>query len=201
MYVDNLSRSVNAKPVASRSIAMQVLGHTSYEMQYNYCKGFGHVTQDCAILKKEHRRGPDRGGQQHRRKQHLPRHGKAGPGDARRGGDVRHLCSFHKSTTHSDADYRTQHGVGSANGGNVNYSANYIDHPISFAVVEAPTEEAYWPFGPTDEPVDTSGLCGSFGRVNGEETGDSLFMVEEEPTRQLRFRERIVGGLTARPVL
>ncbi|CAN0516343.1 unnamed protein product, partial [Laminaria digitata] len=65
MYVDNLSRSVNAKPVAGRGIAMQVVGHTSSDVQCNYCKGVGHVTQDCAILKeKEHRRGPNPGAQQ-----------------------------------------------------------------------------------------------------------------------------------------
>ena len=64
--------------------------------------------------------------------------------------------------------------------------------------MEAPTEEeAFWPFGPTDEPFDTSGLFGSFGGVSGEETDDSLFMVEEEPAQQLGFREHIVGGLTA----
>ena len=193
MYVDNLSRSVNVKPVAGRSIAMQVLGHTSSNVQYN-CKGFGHLTQDCAILKKEHRRGPIPGGQQHQRKQHLPRHGKARSGDATRGGDRKQWCSFHKSTMHSNADCRIQHDVGSANTGNANYAANYIDHPISFTAVEAPTEEeAFWPFGPTDEPFDTSGLFGSFGGVSGEETDDSLFMVEEEPAQQLGFREHIVG--------
>ena len=58
-------------------------------------------------------------------------------------------------------------------------------------------EETLWPFGPTDEPVDTSGLIGSFGGISGEETGDSLFMVEQEPAQQLGFRARIVGGLTA----
>ena len=52
----------------------------------------------------------------------------------------------------------------------------------SHSPVEAPTEEeTFRPFGPTDEPVDTSGLFGSFGGISGEETGDSLFMVEEEP--------------------
>ena len=105
---------------------------------------------------------------------------------------------MHKSTTHSDADCRTQHGAGSANTGNANYAANYIGHPISFTAVEAPTEEeASWPFGSTDEPFDTSGLFGSFGGVSGEETDDSLFMAEGEPTQQLGFREHIVGGLTA----
>ena len=34
-YVDNLSRSVNAKPVAGRGIAMQVVGHTSSGVQCN----------------------------------------------------------------------------------------------------------------------------------------------------------------------
>ena len=46
-------------------------------------------------------------------------------------------------------------------------------------------EEEFWPFGPTDEPVDTCGLFGSFGGVSGEEADDSLFMVEEESAKQL----------------
>ena len=127
------------------------------------------VTQDCAILKKEHRRGPNLGGQQHQRMQHLPRRGKAESGDARRGGDRNQWCSFHKSATHSDADCRTQHGVGSANAGSANCDASYINHPISFTVVGAPTEEEeFGPIGPTDEPVDISGLFVSFGGVRGE---------------------------------
>ena len=64
--------------------------------------------------------------------------------------------------------------------------------------MEAPTEEeAFWPFGPTDESVDTSGLFGSFGDVSGEEIDDLLSMVEEEPMQQLEFREHVVGGSTA----
>ena len=75
--------------------------------------------------------------------------------------------------------------------------SNYINHPVSLTAVEAPTEEEQFrPFGPTDEPVDTSGLFGSIGGVSGAVTGDSLFMVEEEPAQQLRFREHIVGVLT-----
>ena len=86
------------------------------------------------------------------------------------------------STTHSDADCRTQHGVGSANAGSANYAASYIDYPISFTAVEAPTEEeVFHPFGPMDEPGDTSELFRSSGGVSGEEADDSLFMVEEEP--------------------
>ena len=128
----------------------------------------------------------------------APTHGKEGSGGTKRGGDIKQWCYFHKGTTHSDADCRTQHAVGSANADNANHAANYIDHPISFTEVEAPTEEeAFWPFGPKDKPVDTSGLFGSFGGGSGEETDDLLFMVEEEPAQQLGFREHIVGGLTA----
>ena len=61
MYVNNLSRSVNAKLGAGRGIAIHVVGHTSSDVQCNYCNGFGLVTQYCAILKKEHRRGPNPG--------------------------------------------------------------------------------------------------------------------------------------------
>ena len=87
---------------------------------------------------------------------------------------------------------------GSANAGNAKYAAIYIGHPISLTAVEASTEEeAFWPFGPTDEPVDTSVLIGFFGGVRGEEADDLLPMIEEEPTKQLGFREHIVGELTA----
>ena len=101
----------------------------------------------------------------------MPRHGKSGPEDARRGGNAHY---------DSDADCGTQHGVDSANAGN----ANLIDHPISFTAAptkEEAEEEAFWPYGPTDEPVNTSGLFGPFDGVSGEETGGLHFMVEEEP--------------------
>ena len=72
------------------------------------------------------------------------------------------------STTHSDADCRTQHGVGIANAGSANYAARYINDPISFAAVEAPTEgEAFRPFGHTDELVENTGLFVSFGGFRG----------------------------------
>ena len=105
---------------------------------------------------------------------------------------------MYKSATHSDAGCRTQHGVGSSSAGNDNYAANYIDHPISLTAVGAPAEEeAFWPFGPTDEPVDTSGLFGSFGGVNEEQTDDMLFTVEEKSAVRLGLREYIVGSLSA----
>ena len=72
-----------------------------------------------------------------------------------------------------------------------------IDYLNSFTAVRAPTEgEEFWPFGPTDEPADTTGLFGSFGGVSGEKTGDSP-MLKEEPAQRLGFREHIFGGLTS----
>ena len=116
----------------------------------------------------------------------------------RRGGDRSQWCSFRNSTTHSDAECRTQHRVACTNAGNANYVASFIDHRISFTAVEAQTEDgAFYPFRPTDEPVDTSGLFESFGGLSGEETDNSLFMVEEEPAQQLGFREHVVGDLTS----
>ena len=50
MYVDNLSRSVNPKPIAGHGIAMQLVGHANSDVQCKCCKRVGHVTQDCAIL-------------------------------------------------------------------------------------------------------------------------------------------------------
>ena len=83
--------------------------------------------------------------------------------------------------------------------GSANYAASYDpDHPIAFTAVEGPVkEEAFWPFGPTDEPNDTSGPFGSFGGLSGEETGGSAFMIEEGPVQELALRDRIVGILAA----
>ena len=53
MYVDNLSRPSNAKPVAGRGIAMQMAGHNGSNVPCTYYKGLGHAIQDCALLKEK----------------------------------------------------------------------------------------------------------------------------------------------------
>ena len=113
--------------------------------------------------------------------------------------EISGVLSINPLRIRSDADCRTQHGVSTANAGDANYAAShYIDHTVSFTTVEVPTEEeTFWSFGPTDEPIDTSGMFGPFGGVSGEVTDDSLFMVVEEPAQELGFREHIVDGLTA----
>lgn len=108
------------------------------------------------------------------------------------------LCSLHKSTTQSDADCRIQQIKSmDAPDGSAEYAACYDpDHPIAFTAVKAPIpEELFKPFGPTNEPVDTtSGLFGSFGGISGEETS---FMAEEGPALELGLRECAIGGLAA----
>ena len=180
------------KPATGRGIAMEVVGHSSSDVKCNYCERVVHVTQDCVALKESV-------GSSTSTKHHFPRHAKAGPGNPRRGEHIRQWCPLHKSTTHSDEDCRTQHGVSSAKADNANYAASqYIDYPISLFAVDAPTEEeACYPFGLTKEPVDTGRVFGSCGGVSGEETGNSLLMVEEEPAQQPIFRGYIVGVLTA----
>ena len=72
---------------------------------------------------------------------------------------------------------------------NANGSANYVasydpDQPVSFTAVEGPVEqEAFWPFGPTDESDDTSGLFGSFGGLSQEETGGPALRSRKDQSR------------------
>ena len=95
MYVDNLSRSFNSKPVAGGCIAMKVMGDNSNDVKCIYCKGVGHDIQDSAARKeKEHGRGSHQWGQQLQRKQNFPRHANPGPGDPRRGGDCKSVVLF-----------------------------------------------------------------------------------------------------------
>ena len=223
MYVDNLSRPVNHKPVAGRGIAMQATGHKISDVRCNYCKGVGHLKRDCATLKaKEHR-------QQHNQ---WEQHTQSQPSKCTtyhvetKGNGKQQWCSFHKSTTNSDADCRVQHRD-KTNEAHANCACHSC-YPavlssrnlpqgcclertcISFTAMEAATEEEFWPFGPTDErdasfghsasvnePRVNSGLFGAIGGVTGEETSDSVLLAEEDPVQKQGLRDRITGGLMA----
>ena len=55
--------------------------------------------------------------------------------------EISGVLSINPLRIRSDADCRTQHGVNSEHG-NANYAdSQYIDHPVSFTVLEAHTEE------------------------------------------------------------
>lgn len=58
-----------------------------------------------------------------------------------------------------------------------------LEHPFLFSAVETPPpppekEEAFWPFGATNVPVDISDRFGAFGGDTVEETRRLTFMVE-----------------------
>ena len=136
------------------------------------------------------------------------------------------MPQFHKSTTHSDADCRVQHRD-KPNEGHANCACHScypavlstrtplqgccLERPcISFTAEEGATEEDFWPFGPTDEPVASFGrsasvneptvysaLFGAFGGITGENTSDSVLLAEEDPVQELGLQHRITGVLTA----
>lgn len=77
MYVDNFSRPSNSKPISGCGIAMQTVGNKQ-GMQYNCCKGVGHLIQDCATHNaKKYRYGVNQHIQP-QRSQHAPRKGTGG---------------------------------------------------------------------------------------------------------------------------
>ena len=131
-------------------------------------------------------------------------------------------CSFHKSTTHSDATCRRQHQIG--NNGSANWANQGLDYPvvltasdpppgsifkeqgISFAAVEVLTreepskEQSFWSSGPTGEAVasfDTSGLFSGFEGATSENTGSCTFEIKEGPIQGLGLWNDITGGLAA----
>ena len=111
IYVDNLSRPSKSSPIAGRGVAMKATGNnnsnTSQWCSY-YKKSTDHVIQDCARLKVKRRRDQsNRHASPHRTQGALP-HGKAGSHSPLRGTGEQKWCSFHRSTSHSDAECRLQ---------------------------------------------------------------------------------------------
>ena len=132
-------------------------------------------------------------------------------------------CSFHKSTTHSDATCRRQQQqTGNNRSANCakqgsNYPAvltasdppsgsNIEEQGISFAAVEVPIreellkEQSFWPFGPTGEAVasfDTSGFFSGVEGATSEIAGSLTFEIKEGPIQGLGLWNHTTGGLAA----
>ena len=214
MFVDGLSRPSHSKPVAGRGIAMRTAGHANSDVRCSYCRGVGNRLPDCTILKaKERRCGPDRCPTSTQSTGASPLKGERQKSGG--GGDGKHQwCSFHKSTTHSDAGCRLQH-YNKTEGGSAKCDTHSCyptvlsarDQPpgcnpkrqcIPFTAVEVPTEEkGFWHSASEDEPTDSSGLFEAFGRVTTEKADSTALVVEEGPIRGLGFRGRITGGLAS----
>ena len=122
IYVDNLVRSYSDSPrgIAGRGVAMHATGRDFSKINCYYCNRFGHYKNDCADFKAaQQQNGRHRQRQHKQRGGHQPDQPKAGAQyQQREGGQM--WCSYHKTTTHNDADCRAR----SANGlnGNVHFA-------------------------------------------------------------------------------
>ena len=110
IYADNLasSHSGSSRGIAGRGIAMQATGRDLSKIDYYYCNKFGHYKNDCADVKTAyHQNRRRRQLQSKQRGGHQPNQPKAG-GQYQQKGGGQIWCSYHKTTTHSDADCRTR---------------------------------------------------------------------------------------------
>ena len=106
IYADNLARSHSdsSRGIAGRGVATQATGRDLSKINCYYCNKFGHYKNDCADFKSAHHQNRRRHHKQ--RGGHQPDQPKPGGQQQQRGGGQM-WCSYHKTTTHSDADCRT----------------------------------------------------------------------------------------------
>ena len=122
IYADKLARSHSdsSRGIAGRCVAMQVTGRDLSKINCYYCNKFGHNRNDCADFKaaphqnrrRRQRHHKQRGG--HQSDQPNP----GGQQQQRGGGQM--WCSYHETTTHSDADCRTR--PANRSNGNVHFA-------------------------------------------------------------------------------
>ena len=106
IYADNLARSHfdSSRGIAGRGDAMQATGWDLSKINCYYYNKFGHYKNDCADFKAAHHQNRQRR-QRHDKQRggHQPDQPKPGGQQQQRGGGQMR-CSYHKTTTHNDAD-------------------------------------------------------------------------------------------------
>ena len=128
IYVDNLARSHSdsSRGIAGRGVAMRATGRDPSKINCYYCNKFDHYKNDCADFKAAHHRNRRRRQRHHKQRGgHQPDQPKSGGQQQQRGGG-KMWCSYHKTTTHNDADCRAT----SANG--LNGNAHFVRSSPSF---------------------------------------------------------------------
>ena len=108
IYADNLARSHSnlSRGIAGRGVATQATGRGISKINCHFCNKFGHYKKECADFKVVHhqnwrrRQRPPK-----QRGEHEPDQPKPGGQQQQRGGGQM-WCSYHKTTTQSDADCR-----------------------------------------------------------------------------------------------
>ena len=122
IYADNLARSHSdsSRSIAGRGVAMQATGRDLSKIKCYYCNKFGHYKNDCADFKTAHHQN------RRRRQRHLKQRAGHQPDQPKPGGQQQQReggqmwCSYHKTSTHSDADCRT--GPANRSNGNAHFA-------------------------------------------------------------------------------
>ena len=165
IYADNLSsRSITTTGIAGPGVAMKTMDRDLSDVHCHNCSTFGHYRRNCPNRRKQQYKGGQNQQQPFRQQHTRGRQQKKGGG-----GGI--WCSYHKTTTQSDADCRAQHKEGN---GNANVAAvqpsrvgmcSALDLPeqdneperpfLVFSATEVTsktastqTEKDTWPFGP-----------------------------------------------------
>ena len=105
---DNLPRSHSdsSRGIAGRGVAMQATERDLSKINCYYCNNFGHYKNDCTDFKAAHDQNRRRRQRHHKQRGgHQPEQPKPGGQRQQRGGG-KIWCSYHKTTTHNDADCR-----------------------------------------------------------------------------------------------
>ena len=114
IYADNLacSHSDSSRGIAGRGVAMQATRRDVSKINCYSCNKFGHCKKDCADFRTAHQQNGRRRQRQHKQRGgHQPDQPKAG-GQHQQRGDGQIWCSYHKTTTHNDADCRARSAKG-----------------------------------------------------------------------------------------
>ena len=143
IYADNLARSNSdsSRGIAGRGVAMS-------KINCHYSNKFDHYKNDCADFKAAHQQNGRRRQWQHKQGGgHQPDQPKVGGQHQQRGGGQM-WCSYHKTTTHNDADCRAR-------------LANGLNGNAHFAQVHPPS---------------VSGVCSSWD-LSGQDGSDALHLI------------------------
>ena len=177
IYADNLVRSHfdSSRGIVGRGVAMQATGRDVSKIYCYYCNKFGHYKNDCADFKAAHHQNRRRRQRHHKQRGwHQPDQPKP-DGQQQQRGEGQMWCSYHKTTTHNDADCRTT-------------PANGLNGNAHFAQVRPPS---------------VPGICSSWDlpvRDDSDEKPCISFLAREVQSAAKPAKARVEEETGARPL-